>query len=67
MSPKRKAAFLFKVGTLGKTASETCHDVVKIPSKRQQFRQIIVWMAVVGILPVFVAELFVKWGGLRHD
>ena len=64
MTAQKKAAFPFKVGTLGKTASETCHDIIKTPSKRQRFKQIIVYLAVVGILPVAVAERLIKWGGL---
>lgn len=67
MTAKRKAAFPSKAGTLEKTALNNCRKNIKKPTKRQQVKRHIVWLAVVGILPVFAAEWLIRRGGLKHD
>lgn len=67
MPAKRKAAFPFKVGNLEKTASNNCQNNTKKLTKRQQVKRIIVWLAVRGLIPFFLAELILRKGGLSHD
>jgi len=67
MNEKRKAVFPVQAGTLGKTASKTSGvNRNKNHTFRQRIKQIIVMMAVRGLLPVRVAEWIISRGGLTH-
>ena len=67
MIEKSKAAFPPKAGRPEKTASRTVTNLIISQYFRQRIKRIIVWMAVWGLIPVWVAEWLIQRGGLTHD
>ena len=67
MIKKSKAAFPSRAGRLEKTASTTEMRLINSRYLREQIKRIIVWMAVWGLIPVWIAEWLIQHGGLKHD
>ena len=67
MIEKSKAAFPPKAGRPEKTASRSEINLISSRYFRQRIKRIIVWMAVWGVIPAWVAEWLIQRGGLTHD
>ena len=67
MIEKSKAAFPPKAGRPEKTASRSEINLISSRYFRQRIKRIIVWMAVWGVIPAWVAEWLIQRGGLAHD
>lgn len=61
MMRKRKAAFPSKAGRPGKTAPKTDQNHNKNQPIRQRIKQTIVWLAVRGLIPIWVTEFLYAW------
>jgi hypothetical protein len=65
MAHKRKATLPGPVADGDNVASKKTHkNYTRQPSKRQQFKQIIVWLAVHGVVPISLAEWLIRRGGM---